>query len=192
MVSEPYDLTPVIQCEVANESSLNNKSVWIDYSKIPSGAMYFQANVSGIPTDGTAMGTLNFTFSSSETNESVSGGYFFGGDAPFWINRGKVNGFDNPFFTDKFSVSVPIKDTGMFMLEGIIDRSILEVFLHGGEYSATNTFFPQGEIDRLLIGTAGLNDKMSVQVKVWALKAAWAEMASSDGLVHGNTTAMSS
>jgi beta-fructofuranosidase len=115
---------------------------------------------------------------------------FFGGDTPFWLSRGKVLGFGetNPFFTDKFSVANPINAEGTFTLEGVIDRSILEVFLDGGRNSATTTFFPEGVIDNLEIRTAGLNAGVGVSVMVWGLKSAWAEMASEDGTVYGNGT----
>jgi beta-fructofuranosidase len=133
---------------------------------------------------------MNFTFSSSATRESVAGGFFFGGDTPFWLSRGKVLGFGetNPFFTDKFSVANPVNSEGTFMLEGVIDRSIVEVFLDGGRSSATTTFFPEGVLDTLEIRTAGLNEDVNVNVKVWGLKSAWGDMASPDGTVYGNVT----
>lgn len=131
-------------------------------------------NVSNLPTTfGTATGSLNFTFSASSTNETLSGGYFFGGDSPFWLNRGKINGFDNPFFTDKFSVALPVEKSGVFLLEGIVDRSIFEVFLNEGDRSATSTFFPEGPLDTLTISAQGLDEGVKVEVLVWSLKSGW-------------------
>jgi len=186
-INTPYDLTPVYDTELANNANLGNGSVLIDYSSVESGAIYLQCNVTNITT---AQGTLNFTFSSSSTRESVSGGMFFGGDAPFWVSRQKVLGFGetNPFFTDKFSVSNPINPDGTFSLEGVIDRSILEVFLDGGRNSATNTFFPEGEFDTLEIRAGGLYEGVEVSVVVWGLKSAWATKASENGIVYGNIT----
>lgn len=189
-INTPYDLSPQYDTAIANNTNLGNGSVLLDYSSVSSGALYFQCNVSNLPNSSYSQGTLNFTFSSSSTRESVSGGMFFGGDTPFWLSRGKVLGFGetNPFFTDKFSVANPINAEGTFTLEGVIDRSILEVFLDGGRNSATTTFFPEGVIDNLEIRTAGLNAGVGVSVMVWGLKSAWAEMASEDGTVYGNGT----
>jgi beta-fructofuranosidase len=53
------------------------------------------------------------------------------GDAQFWLNHGNTKGFDNPFFTDKYSYNKPIAISGIFLLEGVLDRSILEIFLDG-------------------------------------------------------------
>lgn len=119
----------------------------------------------------------------------MSGGYLFSGDTPFWLNQGNTKGFDNPFFTDKFSYNKPIATDGIFLLEGVLDRTILEVFLDGGEASATTTFFPESPLNMMLIATAGLNDTVVVHFEVWALESAWADLASSDGMVHGNVTA---
>lgn len=78
LFSTPYDLSPVYACEVVSNGSFGNGNLSIDYSAIPSGALYFRFkfSVSSIPTDGTAQRTLNFTFSASSTNESVSWGLF--------------------------------------------------------------------------------------------------------------------
>ncbi len=189
MISSPYDLSPLYAGELACNSSLGNGSVVVDYSGVSSGAIYFRVNASSIPTAGSATGTLNFTFSAAATNESVSGGYFLGGDAPFWLERGKVKGFDNVFFTDKFSVGKPVGKDGVFVLEGVIDRSILEVFLDEGESSATTTFYPAARLDTLKIAAGGLSDGVKVEVSVWGLKSAWEEMEGKDGLVRGNVTA---
>ncbi|EHL02573.1 putative Invertase 4 [Glarea lozoyensis 74030] len=172
MMDQPYDLSPILDSPLATNDSLGNGSIFIDYSSLDSKAIYFQCNVSSIPNGTYSMGTLNFTFSSSQTQESVSGGFFFGGDNPFWMNRGKVLGFGetNPFFTDKFSVGNPINANGTFVLEGIIDRSILEVFLDQGRAVGTMTFFPEGVLDTMVLKTAGLNEGVVVSVAVWGLK----------------------
>jgi beta-fructofuranosidase len=189
LISTPYDLSAAYSCKVASNSSFGNGSIVLDYSAIPSGALYFKVNVSSLPTNGTGTGNLNFTFSASSTNESVSGSYFFSGDTPFWLNRGNTKGFDNPFFTDRFSYNKPIAQDGIFLLEGVLDRSILEIFLNSGEAGATTTFFPEGPLNMVRIATAGLNDGVLVQFEIWALKSVWADIATSDGIVHGNSTA---
>ena len=82
LISTPFNITPVYDTQLASTDNLGNKSILLDYSETTSGAVYFRCNVSGIPTVD-VQGTLNFTFSSSATRESISGGFFFGGDAPF-------------------------------------------------------------------------------------------------------------
>ena len=190
LVSAPYDLNSVYEKQLSSNSSLGNGSLLLDYSSIGSGAVYFQANISNIPNDTYSQGTLNFTFSSSVTRESISGGFSLGGDNPFFLSRQNILGFGetNPFFTDKFSTANPINSNGTFMLEGIIDRSILEVFLDGGRNSAIMTFYPEGEMDIMELHTGGLNENVTVSVVVWGLESAWAAQASCDGIVHGNVT----
>jgi beta-fructofuranosidase len=188
LVSYPYDLEPLYPREFAQASSFANKSLTIDYSSFESGALYFKINMSSIPSDGTAGRTLNFTFTASSTNESVSGDYFPSGNTAFWINRGKTYGFDNPFFTDKFSTNADIGKNGLFMLEGVVDRSILEVFINGGQSSATTTFSPVGKLETLVVATGDLNGVIMADIEVWVLRSAWADMASSKGIVYGHTT----
>jgi len=190
LISTPYNLAPLYDAQLANNLSLGNGSILLDYSSVNSGAVYFQCNVTNLPNNTLARGTLNFTFSSSTTRESVSGGFFFGGDTPFWISRQRVLGFGdkNPFFSDKFSTTNPINSEGTFMLEGLIDRTILEVFLDGGRNSGTTTFYPEGLLDTMEIRAGGLNDGVGINVVVWGLKSAWGAMASSDGIVYGNVT----
>jgi beta-fructofuranosidase len=190
LVSTPYNVGPILDTQLASNPNLGNGSVLLDYSTVESGALYFQANVSNIPNNTYSQGTLNFTFSSSSTRESITGGFFLGGDNPFWMSRRNVLGFaeTNPFFTDKFSVGNPINNDDTFTLEGIIDRSILEVFLDGGRNSGIMTFYPEGELDTMELRTGGLNSGVEVSVAVWGLKSAWAAMESSDGIVYGHAT----
>lgn len=74
------------------------------------------------------------------------------------------------------------------MLEGIIDRSILEVWLDGGRNSATITFFPQGMLDTMELRAGGLNEGVVISVTVQGLKSTWEGQAGSDGMVLGNVT----
>lgn len=186
LISAPYNLPALSPSVVVLNGNFGNGTYTYDYSADPSGALYFQVNVTCLPTDGSATGTLNFTFQATSTKESISGGYYFGRDTPFWLDRGGIDGFDNPFFTDKFSTNALTKPDGIFMLEGVIDRTILEVFLNGGQSSATTTFFPNGPLSLLTITAAELNENLGVSLGVWVLKSAWADQASSDGIVYGN------
>lgn len=190
LINKPYDLAPIYAEELGNSTNLGNDSITIDYSSLESGAIYFQANVTNLPNTSLAQGTLNFTFSCSYTKESVSGGFFFAGDNPFFLNRGGIRGFGdvNPFFTDKFSTAQPLNPNGTFMLEGIIDRTILEVFLDGGRNSATTVFYPIGSLDTMEIRADGLNDGVEISVVVQGLQSTWAGQANAEGIVEGNVT----
>ncbi|KAL8923572.1 MAG: hypothetical protein Q9208_004519 [Pyrenodesmia sp. 3 TL-2023] len=191
LVSIPYDLSPLYttSTSVANSSSLANSSLLYDYSTtVPSGALTFNMTITSIPS-ANATGTANFTFMSSVTGESIRGGFYLGGDVPFFINRGYIRGFDNPFFTDKFSTNNLVsKDTQTFRLQVVIDRSILEVFLDNGLRSATNTFFPEDELDILIISTAGLSPGVQVSADVYGLESAWTPVENTNGTVVGNVT----
>ncbi|KAL9014197.1 MAG: hypothetical protein Q9173_001160 [Seirophora scorigena] len=190
-VSLPYDLSPLYTTtsSLTNSTSLANSSLLYDYSRtVPSGALTFNMTVTSIPSEN-ATGTANFTFMSSVTGESIRGGFYLGGDTPFFINRGYIRGFDNPFFTDKFSITNLVgSDTRTFQLQVVIDRSIMEVFLDNGLRSATNTFFPESELDILIISSAGLSPGVQVAVDVYGLESGWTEEEGSNGTMMGNTT----
>lgn len=179
MVSKPFDLTPIIEEELAATDALQNSSLFYNYGTEGSGAVYFQINATNLPPANTT-GTANFTFQSSVSGESVRGGFYFGGDVPFWLDRGEVRGFDNPFFTDKFSTNNLLSE-GRWTVEGIIDRSILEVFLDGGEQSATITFFPTQRLDTVLLSTAGLNPGVQISARIWSLESTWASNSTIQG-----------
>ncbi|RAL65003.1 hypothetical protein DID88_001593 [Monilinia fructigena] len=193
LISYPFDLSPLYNesAPLASNADLGNGNLTVDYSSsVPSGALYFSVNVTNIPNNTLAQGTVNFTFSSSSTGESVSGGMYLGGDAPFWLSRRNIHGFaeTNPFFTDRFSVGNTINDQGTFTLDVVIDRTILEVFLDGGRSSGTITFFPEGKLDKVVVATADLNEGVVVEAGIWGLEGAWDAMKSKDGWVYGNVT----
>lgn len=195
LLSIPAPLSGLYTTEysLANTTTANS-SVWYDYStSVPSGALYLSVNISNIPPANTT-GTANFTFLSSVTGESMRGGLYLGGDTPFFLNRGEVRGFENPFFTDKFSVTNLVDpDTRTSRVEVVLDRSIVEVFLDGGLRSATATVFPMERFDTVVVATAGLNPGVEVEVGVWGLESAWAaEAAGAGGNVTGNATMVDS
>ena len=186
----PYDLT-TLQTPVTNTTRLANSSLLYDYSQsVPSGALSFNMTITNIPAANTT-GTANFTFFSSVTGESIRGGFFLGGDTPFFLNRGYTNGFDrtNPFFTDKFSVNNLINpETQTWRITVVVDRSILEVFLDNGLRCGTMTFFPEGELDTLMVISAGLNPGVNVAVDVYGLTSTWASQEGVNGTFSGNST----
>ncbi|KAM3444272.1 hypothetical protein MY4824_000161 [Beauveria thailandica] len=189
LVTEPYNLEPVMGPQLASNTSLVNGSLTVDFASVNSNALYWEANITGLPQTGISQSaTLNFTFIAPQTGEFVRGGYYLGGDTPFFIDRSGAKGFDNVFFTDKFSTNSLI-DGDSWRMSGIIDRSVLEVFLDGGIESATVTYFATQPLTLMVLGTTNMPQGANVSVSVHALESAWTRMASEgDGLVHGNQT----
>lgn len=194
LLSYPYDYTNLYTTptSLANSSSLLNSSLLYDYSSsVPSGALTFSINITSIPT-ANATGTANFTFLSSVTGESIRGGIFLdggNGDTPLWLDRGYARGFDNVFFADKFSTDVWLDpDTQTVRLLGVLDRSILEVFLNNGAKAGTMTFFTQGVLDTVIIGTKDLNPGVGVTAEMFGLQSGWTSQESGNGTVAGNVT----
>lgn len=187
LVQAPFNISSRFSQELAYNSSLGNGTVLIDYSAVESGALYFEANVTGL-TSSTLAGTLNFTFLSSLSGESVQGGTTVGGDT--WLSRQHTYGFDNPYFTDKFSSTGVYSGSsnGTWTISGIIDRTILEVFVNGGQQSATMTFFPTRPLDALALTVGGISQNASAAVAVWGLTSGWAAQENTNGTVVGNTT----
>lgn len=188
LVSEPYQIQTVFSQELAYNSSLGNSSVLLDYSSVPSGALYFEANITGLSPSTSSSGQVNFTFSSSVSGEFITGGTTVNGDT--WLDRSHTNAFDNPYFTDKFSVSglYSGSDNGTWTISGVIDRSIFEVFANGGEQSGTMLLFPTSPLDTMRLGAAGIASNATVSVGVWALEDTWEDQADANGTVYGNVT----
>ncbi|KAH0283804.1 hypothetical protein M436DRAFT_77255 [Aureobasidium namibiae CBS 147.97] len=188
LVSSPFNISSQFSRVLASNSSLGNNSILLDYSNVPSGALYFEANVTGL-TPATLAGSLNFTFTSSVSGENLQGGTIPGGIT--WVSRRNAGwGAENPYWTDKFSVNgiYSGSENGTWAISGILDRTILELFVNGGEQSGTVTFFPDYPLDTLRIGANSIPEGAGVSVAVWGLKDAWASQANDDGLVLGNTT----
>ena len=194
LLSYPYDYTPLYTTPdpLASSTSLLNSSILYDYStSVPSGALTLSINITSIPFVN-ATGTANFTFLSSVTGESIRGGIFIAGgngDTPLWISRGYTRGFDNVFFTDGFSTDVWLDlDTRTVRLLGVLDRSILEVFLNNGAKAGTMIYFPEGVLDTVIIGTNDLSPGVGVQAEVYGLNSGWTTQENVNGTVVGNLT----
>jgi beta-fructofuranosidase len=188
LVSEPYQIQTVFSQELAYNSSLGNSSILLEYSTVPSGALYFEANITGLSPYTIGSGQVNFTFSSSISGEFITGGTTVNGDT--WLDRGHTYAFENPYFTNKFSTSGLYSgaDNGTWTISGVIDRTIFEVFVNGAEQSGTMTFYPNRPLDTMRIGAAGIASNATVSVGVWALEDTWESQADANGTVLGNVT----
>jgi beta-fructofuranosidase len=191
LIQYPVNLPSVISASLASNASLGNGSLLVDYSSVSSGALYFEANITGL-SYASLTGSLNFTLLSSVSGESVSGGINLPGDAVVWLDRGKTTAFENPLFTDKFSYGAlfnPDSDgKGAFRLSAVVDRSIIELFVNRGEIAATSVFFPRQPLDTLIVRASGIGGDVEVSVGVWALRSPWEGLADANGTVVGNVT----
>ncbi|CAK3847291.1 glycoside hydrolase family 32 [Lecanosticta acicola] len=189
LISEPYGLQAVIDHELAYNKSLGNGTLLAYFGDVPSGAMYFEANITNINSY-TLRGTANFTISSSISGEYIQGGINAAGSPGIWINRGNIKGFENPYFTDKFSEEGLFGPSlnGTWGMSVIYDNSVLELFFNGAQSAGTITFFPTRPLDTLAVYVDGIANNASSSVGVWGLRDTWANQADQNGTVVGNTT----
>lgn len=169
----PYNLEPVIGEQIVRKK-INNDSMTVDFSDVYSNAIYLKINFTGLPsTEDISAGTMNYTFSSPQSGEMLSSGFYLYNSNYFWINRGSVKGFDNVFVSPKFATNSIIEGSSWSM-EAVFDRSIYEVFLDGGAQSGTVTFFPQSPLTELHLATSELPAAdVSVEVELYALNSVW-------------------
>lgn len=190
MANELVDLTPVLGTPMNTSRFEGNGSVLVDYKDVLSGALYVDVNVTGLTASTiTGSSTLNVSFASPLSGEILRSGFFFGGDQPYFVDRGLIRGFDNIFFTDKFSVADVWNTTsGSWRVQVVVDRSILEVFVDGGVHTATVLYFPNEPLTLMNLATADLPAGVEVSVAVWSLNSAWTEYENEQGTVVGNIT----
>ncbi|KAI8974594.1 glycosyl hydrolase [Trametes punicea] len=163
LVSLPYDLSSVLRERLAVRSDLGNGTLVIDYSHVQSNALYFQSRLGRV----------------------APRGVLFGGDNPFFLDRGRTRGFDVPLFMDKFSTASLLRADGTWTLSGVIDRSIIDVLVDRGAYSATATFLASQQLTLMRLTTAELPADVSVSVAVYALKSAWQDYGNAQAVVVG-------
>lgn len=188
LISKPYQLETVIGEELAYNSSLGNGTILLNFADVYSGALYLETNITGLAST-SRTGTANFTISSSISGEYIRGGIKVAGEPGIWLDRAHIRGFDNPYFTDKFTEEGTfVSADGSWNMSLIIDNSILEVFLNGAQQAGTITFFPTAPLDTLSINVGGIPTNASSSVAVWGLRDTWAEQADVNGTVVGNAT----
>lgn len=163
---------------IASSSNLLGSSLTSKYGHVvPSRAIYFSLNTTGIPREG-GLGLATFTVSSSTTGESVAGGFYLTSEPTFWIDRDDTRGFKHQLFTQKFIGStVTDKKSHTIRVLGVIDRSIMELFADNGVKVATVVFYPEGQLDTLEISMtevdANLPKTAVARVEVWGLNTSW-------------------
>ncbi|KAG5923779.1 hypothetical protein E4U42_004845 [Claviceps africana] len=189
LFQNPYDMSPVMGDTVFSGEVLANQSVAVDFAGVESNAVYFEINMTGINQNSQArFSALEFNFSSPVTGEYVRGGYFLNFYNDFYVDRGGVRALDWGLFTNSHSTNSYYKADGTWSMSGVLDRSILEVFLNGGEDSGSILYYANAPLTVMNVGTKQVSASVRVSLRVVAVKSAWAKMASPDGLVYGNQT----
>jgi len=80
MYTAPYGLDTIRGEELASNSSLSNGTLFANFQDVPSLSVLLEVDVTGLNYSTTiGSSTLNFTFFSPATGESLRGGYYFGG-----------------------------------------------------------------------------------------------------------------
>lgn len=174
VTSSPYNDLATVKGARLSKQSLHSGDVAIDFSNVKSNAIVFDVDISGIPT-AESTGEVAFNFTSSMGNEFLDGGIMLDSGV-FWINRAGTHGFtmaNNTAFTPEFDTTVSSFANGRFSYSGVIDRSLLEIFLSGGEQSATTSFFPTSPLDILTVSANGLSKGALVNVEAWGLESGW-------------------
>ncbi|RDA85137.1 hypothetical protein CP532_1543 [Ophiocordyceps camponoti-leonardi (nom. inval.)] len=172
LVSQPYDLKPVLAGQLLSQANAANNALTLDFASVQSNALYWEANVTGLPSGFPPAASLNISFTSSRSGERLDAGYFFGGGS-FFLDRSQLRAFQSPFFTDKFSVNTPRQSGSSWSITGVFDRSLIELFLDRGVDSATAVFFSDQPLTNMVIASSGLPDEARVSVRVNALRSVW-------------------
>ena len=175
LISIPYDLDPVKKSRLVHVADLVNQVATVDYSESTSQAIYFEAKIKqSLARDSSVPSSVEFTFRSKTSGEKVQGGYHLAGEdgGTAWLDRTNTLGYGalDPQFTRHFSIA-----TGQVAksIWGVIDRSILEVFLDDGAFSGTMTFYSTEPLTELVVETSGLSKESGVSLEVWELSSVW-------------------
>ncbi|QHI96212.1 glycoside hydrolase family 32 protein [Aristophania vespae] len=76
-----------------------------------------------------------------------------------WLDRSKLRGFDNPFFTGQFSASLP-QDVRSFQLRIILDGSTLEIYANGGMVVGTALVYPDQALETVTLSASNVSARV--------------------------------
>lgn len=185
LVSLPHGLDRMrSENVVASNTNLGPSGTLVTGLENDSGAFLIDVNVTSLNFTGLpSSASVNFTLVANSSGEYINGGVFLGADTTQWVDRGKIRGWDNPYYTNRFSAEFALEDSFDFQI--IVDRSIIEIFGMQGEKSATLLFYPEALLDTIIVNSTGLNQEAQVSVSVHALEGGWPS-----ALVQPNGTAI--
>lgn len=186
LVSLPYGLDKLrSETAVASNPNIGFNGSLVTSVENDSGAFLIDVNITSLNFTGLApSASINFTLVSGVSGESIEGGVFLATDATQWVDRGKIRGWDNPYYTNRFAAAFVLEDSFDFQI--IVDRSIIEIFGLEGEKSATLLYYPLALLDRVTVNSTGLNQGAKVSVSVHSLDGGWPS-----AVVQPNGTAIS-
>lgn len=185
LVSRPYNIRSQFSKQLLNIPSVGNAGVTVDYSSIESGAVWFEANITG-PLSDAIKGTINFDFTSSESGESITGSTIVNGVTT--MSRANTRSLSGQFYTPSFSTYSTYTAKGQWSISGLIDRTMAEVYVNNGVQNGNMIFFPTSPFNTMHLSGLFLPKGVTLSVSVWGLKDQWASQENADGLVLGNTT----
>ena len=170
----PFQALSSVRHDKLEDKTFSEGDVSIDFSDVVSNSIYFEVAINGIPSSQSA-GEISFNFTSSSSEEYLDGGFFFD-TGLFWISRAGTHLFtraDNADFAPDFNTTISASESGQFTFSGVIDRSVFEVFLDEGRHSGTMDFYSTSALDALTVSAAELDEKTTVDVRVWGLASGW-------------------
>ncbi|KIW11609.1 hypothetical protein PV08_10911 [Exophiala spinifera] len=139
-----------------------------------SGAFLLDVKATGLDLRSAPGGSINFTIFSTLSGEKITGGVRFegpSGDATVWVDRGGIRGWDNPFYTNRFSAAHFLPPPVVsFDFQIVVDRSILEIFSVDGDKSATLIYYPEQLLDAVDVELVDVNAEARVHVHLYPLR----------------------
>ncbi|KAF4581339.1 hypothetical protein EYR40_002927 [Pleurotus pulmonarius] len=176
LVSNPFDLGPVIGAELASNDSLANGILvaqgGVNESDANTGTFVIAVNITNINSstlrDDAA---VTFTISSSSSGETLKARQNLSGNHSLVLDRSNTRAFTNSGFNPRIETELVFSDEWDMVMT--IDRSVWEVFVLGGKRSATLLYFPEGILDRVEVATEGLDGQTQVSVRINELNGTW-------------------
>lgn len=194
LASLPVDMSSMRDTEPVSFPTLGTSQIVVDYSDLDSRVIEFYIQVS-TPLGSSDNITVLLEFSSAVSGENIQLQLIVPpGESPtnrissFTMSRAGITGWTNG---GTLPLSFTVSDMGPFNevdvngttteiyeFHGVIDRTILDVFLNGGINAGTMVFFPAEEnmLDTMTLTVGGIaSGSLSVvSLEAWGLQSGWA------------------
>lgn len=156
LLQSPLNLESLrINSEAVNTSvSLNstNKNISMEMPIVSTALeINIKGNFSKLPTNATAAQGRVFLRFANSFDEYLEAGLDWGnGGGQLWLNRDQLKGFNDPFYTGKFSAATDVSKDN-FEWRIILDASVIEFFADEGLTVGTMTYFPKIPLTELYL-----------------------------------------
>ncbi|GMM50045.1 beta-fructofuranosidase [Starmerella bacillaris] len=125
--------------------------------------LIIKGNYSSLPSDAApGQGRFNLKLA-NDFNEYVEAGLDWG-SGNLWLNRDNLTGFDNPFFTGKFSTFTDVTNLD-FNWRIIVDASVLEFFADDGITVGTMAYYSSIPLTNLILESPN-GENIDVEVEI--------------------------